>query len=47
MRSREVFTAQAMCRIECKGSCLCAPVAVCRSISNGDQQLCIKLEDQY
>jgi hypothetical protein len=23
-----------------------APVAVCRSISNGDQQLCMKLDDQ-
>jgi len=30
---------------QCVGSC--APVAVCRSISNGDQQLCIKLDDQY
>jgi len=24
----------------------CAPVAVCRSISNSDQQLCMKLDDQ-
>jgi hypothetical protein len=24
----------------------CAPVTVCRSISNGDQQLCMQLDDQ-
>jgi len=40
----KLFILRAMCGIEYKTPC--APVAVCRIISNGDQQLCMKLDDQ-
>jgi len=41
-----MFIALAMCGLTYVTVAALCPVAVCRSISNGDQQLCMKLDDQ-
>jgi len=41
-----MFIARALCGIECNSKTPCVPFAVRKSVSNGDQQLCMKLEDQ-